>query len=492
MASQIFVPIAATFLFYLLLWASRILYHNLTSPLRHVDGPKNPSLLYGNFKDMAWRNEFGANFRFRGLFSTSGLHTSDLKAVNHIVARADIYHKPPSIRANLRLLLGKSILSEELEEHKRHNPAFGVAQIRVVTEIFVEKAVQLRDIWARQVTQKNGAGRVEVLSWLRHLTLDVIGEAGFNYQFDALDSDRKPNELDAVFAELFHSPHASRYNRFRFALEISQPVPGRNLIRAACDKMGEGSVGRRDLLSVLLRANLSANIPETQRLSDIEVISRECTTSSAAAWALHALSVNTAAQTKLRAELMTMSTDNPTMDELNSLPYLEHVVRETMRVHAPLVFTQRMAVEDDILPLSKPYMDKDGISHDSLTIPKGQIIHIPILAINTDREIWGQDATEFKPERWEKIPQSVSDIPGVWANLFTFFAGPHNCIGFRFSLVEMKALLFTLIRAFEFEQAVPNGGIGPVTAGFQQKPSVLGERKGSGLPLIVKPCNMEL
>jgi cytochrome P450 len=91
------------------------------------------------------------------------------------------------------------------------------------------------------------------------------------------------------------------------------------------------------------------------------------TTSSAAAWALHALSVNTAAQTKLRAELMTMSTDNPTMDELNSLPYLEHVVRETMRVHAPLVFTQRMAVEDDILPLSKPYMDKDGISHDSLT-----------------------------------------------------------------------------------------------------------------------------
>jgi hypothetical protein len=56
MASQIFVPIAATFLFYLLLWASRILYHNLTSPLRHVDGPKNPSLLYGNFKDMGVRS----------------------------------------------------------------------------------------------------------------------------------------------------------------------------------------------------------------------------------------------------------------------------------------------------------------------------------------------------------------------------------------------------------------------------------------------------
>ncbi|KAF7369399.1 hypothetical protein MVEN_00268900 [Mycena venus] len=457
MASQILVPIAATFLCYLLLWASRILHHNLTSPLRHVDGPKNPSLLYGNFKDMGedpnlttkWRNEFGANFRFRGLFSTSELHTSDLKAINHIVARADIYRKPPSNRASLRLLLGKSILSEEFDEHKRYrrvmNPAFGVAQIRVVTEIFVENAVQLRDIWARQVAQQNGTGRVEVLSWLRHLTLDIIGQAGFNYQFGALDTDRKSNELDAVFAELFHSPHASRYNRFRLAQAMVPllrlvPVPGQNLIRAARDKMyaiggqivlktkadikaSEGEkdlVGRRDLLHLGTHRQSHNFADFTAEIPTFFFAGHE-TTSSGTAWALHALSANTAAQTKLRAELMTMSTDNPTMEELNSLPYLEHV---------------RMATEDDIMPLSKPYIDKEGKSHDSLTIPKGQIIHIPILAINTDREIWGQDATEFRPERWEKIPHSASGIPGIWANLLTFFAGPHNCIGFRFSLVE--------------------------------------------------------
>ena len=83
-------------------------------------------------------------------------------------------------------------------------------------------------------------------------------------------------------------------------------------------------------------------------------------------WALHALSLNTAAQKKLREELFTISTENPTMDELNSLPYLESVVRETMRVHSPIVFTQRMAMQDDVLPLSKPYVDKHGKSHDSL------------------------------------------------------------------------------------------------------------------------------
>jgi cytochrome P450 len=45
----------------------------------------------------------------------------------------------------------------------------------------------------------------------------------------------------------------------------------------------------------------------------------------------------------------------------------------------------------------------------------------------------------------------------VWAHLLSFLGGGHNCIGYRFSLAEMKALLFVLLRAFEFELAVPGG-----------------------------------
>ncbi|KAF7358136.1 hypothetical protein MVEN_00861700 [Mycena venus] len=508
MISKIILPIAGTLLCYLLLQVFQVIYRNLTWPLRHVVGPKNASLIFGNFKDMAddphlttkWRSEFGANFVFSGLFSISELHTSDLKAINHIVARPEIYQKPPSLLNYTELLIGKGVLTVELDEHKRHrralNPAFGVAQIRAVTEIFVEKAVQLREIWARQAEQQNGAASVDVLAWLRRMTLDVIGQAGFNYQFDALEVKGKSTELNEAFTKLFHSPQTNSYDLFRVSQAIMPvlsllPGPGRNLGRAARNQMytigkqivskskadvkaaeGEKSLsGKRDLLSVLLKANLSTTIPETQRLNDTEVVSEipafffagHETTSSATAWALYALSVNTVAQTKLREELLTMSTDNPTMDELHSLPYLEHVVRETMRLHAPVVATQRMAMKDDVLPLSKPYIDREGRAHDSLP-----------------------------PERWENIPASVSNIPGVWANLLTFFAGPHNCIGFRFSLVEMKALLFTLIRAFEFEQAVPKGGIGPFTAGLIQSPTVLGKGKGSGLPLIVKPHNMKL
>lgn len=108
-----------------------------------------------------------------------------------------------------------------------------------------------------------------------------------------------------------------------------------------------------------------------------------CVISAAATWALHQLSVNQEAQKKLREELLTISTDNPTMDELNSLVYLERhvhrylfiqssnrsstrVVRETLRVHAPITFRHRTAMQDDVLPLSKPCVDKDGKLHDSL------------------------------------------------------------------------------------------------------------------------------
>ncbi|KAJ7691358.1 cytochrome P450 [Mycena rosella] len=533
MISHILLPVAATFLCYALYHAVQVIYRDLTSPLRHVVGPKSPSFILGNFKEMAddarltakWREQFGANFVFKGLFSISELHTSDLKAINHIVNNSSVYRKAAFTRDSSTRLLGKGILAVELDDHKRHNPAFGVAQIRVVTEVFVEKAMQLRDIWARQVTQENNESRIEVLSWLRRMTLDVIGQAGFDYQFDTLETKGKPNELDEVFTEMFHSPHAKTYNAFRLAQSIVPilkllPVPGSQVLQTARTKMqsiGSRIVsnskaaikasqddkslgGRRDLLAILLKANLSTNLPESQRLSDAEVIAQlptfffagHETTSAATSWALHALSLNTGAQTKLREELQTISTDNPTMDELNSLPYLEMVVRETMRVHAPAVFTQRMAMEDDVLPLSKPYVDKYGKSHDSLPIPKGHMIHIPILAVNTDKEIWGEDANEFRPERWEQVPEAASAIPGAWANLLTFFAGPHNCIGFRFSLVEMKALLFTLIRAFEFEPAVPKGAIGPVTLGLLQRPTVLTEAgKGSGLPLIVKPVNAQ-
>jgi cytochrome P450 len=49
------------------------------------------------------------------------------------------------------------------------------------------------------------------------------------------------------------------------------------------------------------------------------------------------------------------------MDELNALPYLEKVVREVLRLHAPVVGTIRCAMEDTVVPVSKPYVDRFGV-----------------------------------------------------------------------------------------------------------------------------------
>jgi hypothetical protein len=54
------------------------------------------------------------------------------------------------------------------------------------------------------------------------------------------------------------------------------------------------------------------------------------------------------------------------MDELNALLYLDYVIRETMRVHAPVPFAIRAAMKDDILPLNTPFTDKKGKVHDGI------------------------------------------------------------------------------------------------------------------------------
>jgi len=261
------------------------------------------------------------------------------------------------------------------------------------------------------------------------------------------------------------------------------------------EKLEKSSWPGRDLLSLLLRANMSTDLPPNQRMTEEDVLAQvptflvagHETTSSATTWALFALTQNLEAQSKLRDELLTVGTDSPTMDELNALPYLDAVVRETLRIHAPVPSTMRVATQDDILPLGEPIKDKYGKMMDGIPIKKGQTLMIPILALNRAKSIWGEDALEFKPERWETTPEAAASIPGIWGHMLTFLGGPRACIGYRFALVEMKVLLFTLIRAFEFELAVPSEDIGKKSA-IVQRPLVLSDPAGGNqMPLLLRP-----
>jgi hypothetical protein len=54
------------------------------------------------------------------------------------------------------------------------------------------------------------------------------------------------------------------------------------------------------------------------------------------------------------------------MDQLNALPYLEGVVREVLRLYAPVSSTHRIAVHDAEIPLQKPFKDRRGIMQSSI------------------------------------------------------------------------------------------------------------------------------
>ena len=71
-------------------------------------------------------------------------------------------------------------------------------------------------------------------------------------------------------------------------------------------------------------------------------------------------------QIKLREELVAVDTETPSMDELMALPYLDAFVRETLRVHSPVVNTLRIAMKDDVIPVEKPFTDKYGVIHESI------------------------------------------------------------------------------------------------------------------------------
>ncbi|KAH7101316.1 cytochrome P450 [Auriculariales sp. MPI-PUGE-AT-0066] len=480
------------------LWALRDFIRNsLTTKLHLLPGPKSDSLLTGNlariFKGealathMELRQTYGKTYAYRSFFNSYKLCTFDTRALHHILNTNSIYQKPELQRRNIIKLLGEGLLTSEDDQHKRQrrvmSPAFGNAQLRELTEIFLEVSAELRDVWLSK-TAETGSTTLDALSWLSRATLEIIGKGGFGYNFNALDEHAPPNELNEAFSHVFSTTKkVNTWVIVRSILPMLQIIPDKHDrgVRAARRKMdhvgrqliaekkralaaGEKGAGR-DLLSLLIQANMDKDLPGHLKLTDDEVLGQiptflvagHETTATTTTWCFFALTKQPDTQQRLRDELCTVDTETPTMDQLNALPYLDAVVRETLRVHSVAAATARIATQDDSIPLATPYLDRSGKTRTEIKITKGDEIFLPILAVNRERDIWGDDHAEFKPERWlNGVPAHASNIPGILPGVLTFSAGPQSCIGYRFAMLEMKALLFHLVRKFKIELTVPS------------------------------------
>lgn len=71
------------------------------------------------------------------------------------------------------------------------------------------------------------------------------------------------------------------------------------------------------------------------------------------------------------------------MDELMALPYLDMVVRESLRLHAPIPETGRVAMRADVVPLDRPFTDRDGLVHDHV-----KCVHASILTMRRGAIVW--------------------------------------------------------------------------------------------------------
>jgi cytochrome P450 len=130
------------------------------------------------------------------------------------------------------------------------------------------------------------------------------------------------------------------------------------------------------------------------------------TTATLLSWIIFALTQRPDIQRALRAECrgsplpLTPHGNAPLSAEalaaVDRLPLLDAVVRETLRLHAPVPSTVRAATRADTLPLSAPFTDREGKERTSVPMRKGEVVVVPVRLVNRAEAIWGPDAGEWR------------------------------------------------------------------------------------------------
>ncbi|KAG2003363.1 cytochrome P450 [Coprinopsis cinerea AmutBmut pab1-1] len=516
--------------------------------IENIPGPPSKSFWIGNFKDLfrpdAWdfhrdiAQTYGGVVRLTGPLGTqrSQLYVYDPKALHHIVVKEQhVYEEALNfIQGNLTVF-GPGLLSTLGDHHRRQrkmlNPVFSIAHMRGMVPIFWEVASKVRATFQRKVA--NGPVEIEMHHWITRTALELIGQSGLGWTFDTLTEDEHTTHPFHValksfgatiqrllFWRIYIYPLVYWIGTPKFQRRLVDWLPWKDLhdLRNMTDVLHNTSVeifetkkkallqgeeamakevGRgKDIISVLMAANMNAS--EEDRLPDEEVLGQISTftfaaadtTSGALLRILWLLCKHRDVQSKLREEIREARKNNRYLDydELASLPYLDAVCRETLRLYPPVSTLMRECRADSVLPLSKPVRGLDGSEMTEVLVPKDTRIYLSIFSCNRSPELWGPDVFEWKPDRWlSPLPESLTQakIPGIYSHLMTFLGGGRACIGFKFSQLEMKVVLCELLEHFEF--SLPKDKEITWRMPGIAKPYVTTDGKSPQLPLIVSP-----
>lgn len=110
------------------------------------------------------------------------------------------------------------------------------------------------------------------------------------------------------------------------------------------------------------------------------------------------------------------------------------ILQEVLRLYPPVSELNRTVTKD--------------IKIGEVFLPSGVLVNLPILLVHQDEELWGNDAKEFNPERFNEgiIKASKGNM-----SFFSFGWGPRICIGSNFAMYEAKLVLALILQHFSFE-----------------------------------------
>jgi cytochrome P450 len=153
------------------------------------------------------------------------------------------------------------------------------------------------------------------------------------------------------------------------------------------------------------------------------------TTGSLLGWVCYFLARHPKVYSKLRETVITTFGAHPTdttidFHQLRSCAYLQHVMKEALRVATVIPMNERVALRDTTLPTGGGE-DRKG----KIFIPAGTQILIPTYAMQHRKDLWGADVEEFRPERWETTHPGWEFIP--------FGAGDRKCLGREYPLASL-------------------------------------------------------
>jgi sterol 14alpha-demethylase len=302
----------------------------------------------------------------------------------------------------------------------------------------------------RMVADWGEEGEIDLLDWFAELTIYttsacLIGKA-FREELDSRfaheyhELERGTDALAYVDPYLDIESFRRRDAARERLVELVQGIIDRRRARA---QGGGVPKEERDLLDVLISIQMSADHITGIFIS--MMFAGHHTSSGTAAWALIELMRHPQVMKDVVAELDDLYADpdgegavEVSFQALRSIPRLEAALKETLRLHPPLIILMRVVA--------------DEIELAGHRIPPGVVVAASPRVSNRILEDF-PDPEAFDPRRY--LDPRQEDLQNRWTWI-PFGAGRHRCVGNAFAMMQMKAIFSVILRDYEFEMAQPS------------------------------------